>query len=161
MSLCTFSRESASFVYAFDDLVARQVQPARWQNNLNLDISWSGRCIDSLISSSYLQCFGYLLFYHLFFADSCFILFFVDENLSSCGWHLAYHPRVYFPTVLQLSHNRTTKILVWNIRGINKQEKWHDIQVKITESAYQIFVCRKQREVLLIIFIWRNFVLDN
>jgi hypothetical protein len=72
-------------------------------------------------------------------------------------WHLAYHPRVYFPTVLQMSHNRTTKILVWIIRGINKQEKWHAIQVKITESAYQIFVCRKRREVLLIIFIWRNF----
>lgn len=38
------------------------------------------------------------------------------------------------------NNNRSNKILFWNIRGINSQEKWDAIRDKITESACQV-VC--------------------
>ena len=50
--------------------------------------------------------------------------------------------RLLISTVL-MDNNRCTKILFWNVRGINSQTKWDAIRDKITESAYQI-VCLQE-----------------
>jgi len=36
------------------------------------------------------------------------------------------------------NNNRSIKILFWNIRGLNSQEKWDAIRDKISESACQV-----------------------
>jgi exonuclease III len=42
-----------------------------------------------------------------------------------------------------MNNNRNTKILVWNIRGINSKKKWDAIRNKIEESASQI-ICLQE-----------------
>jgi exonuclease III len=54
----------------------------------------------------------------------------------------------HFPTcVLQMdfSHIRAHKILVWNIRGLNSQEKWDAVRLKINESACNILCLQETK----------------
>lgn len=46
---------------------------------------------------------------------------------------------------LSMDYNRNIKILVWNIRGINSQEKWDAIRAKITESACHILCLQETK----------------
>lgn len=46
------------------------------------------------------------------------------------------------------NHNRTHKILVWNVRGINSQEKWDAIRLKISESACNILCLQETKREL-------------
>ena len=58
----------------------------------------------------------------------------------ACG---CYNPLVLFFSIV-MNHNRiTTKILVWNIRGINSQAKWDALRGKIEENARQV-VCLQE-----------------
>jgi exonuclease III len=43
------------------------------------------------------------------------------------------------------TNNRSSKILFWNIRGINSQEKWDALREKITESACQVVCLQKTK----------------
>lgn len=58
----------------------------------------------------------------------------------ACG---CYNPLVLFFSIVINHNRRTTKILVWNIRGINSQGKWDALCGKIEESARQI-VCLQE-----------------
>ena len=42
-----------------------------------------------------------------------------------------------------MDNNRSHKILVWNIRGLNSQGKWDALRAKITESACNI-ICLQE-----------------
>jgi exonuclease III len=47
-----------------------------------------------------------------------------------------------------MDNNRYTKVLFWNISGINSKEKWDAISDKINESAYHILCLQEtKREV--------------
>ena len=46
-------------------------------------------------------------------------------------------------STILMDNNRCTKILFWNVRGINSQTKWDAIRDKIIESACQI-VCLQE-----------------
>lgn len=43
------------------------------------------------------------------------------------------------------NNNRSNKILFWNIRGLNSQEKWDAIRNKISESACQILCLQETK----------------
>jgi len=45
-----------------------------------------------------------------------------------------------------MDNNRYTKILVWNIRGINSLVKWDAIRDKISKSACNSFAYKKLKE---------------
>jgi len=60
----------------------------------------------------------------------------------ACG---CYNPLVLFFSIV-MNHNRiTTKILVWNIRGINSQAKWDALRGKIEESARPIMCLQETK----------------
>jgi len=44
-----------------------------------------------------------------------------------------------------MDNNRFTKILFWNIRGINSQEKWDAIRDKISESVCQVLCLQETK----------------
>jgi hypothetical protein len=61
-----------------------------------------------------------------------------------------------------MDNNRQMKILFWNVRGINSQEKWDAIRDKISESACQILCIQEtKREIVLIIFTSKNSVQET
>lgn len=43
------------------------------------------------------------------------------------------------------NRNRNTKVLFWNIRGLNSQEKWDALRDKINESACQILCLQETK----------------
>ena len=56
-----------------------------------------------------------------------------------------------------MAHNKSWKILNWNVRGLNSDKKWNSIRDKITESRSEIICLQEtKRETLDISFI-RNF----
>ena len=57
----------------------------------------------------------------------------------------------------QTSINRSSKILFWNIRGINSQEKWDAIRSKINESACQVLCLQETKRELFDNFYIRKF----
>lgn len=60
-----------------------------------------------------------------------------------------------------MDNTRNNKILFWNIRGINSQEKWDTLRDKINESAYQIiYIQETKREFFLISFTLKSYVLE-
>jgi len=61
-----------------------------------------------------------------------------------------------------MNHNkRTTKILVWNIRGINSQAKWDALRSKIEESACQIVCLQKTKRNNFDPFFRKSFAPDT
>lgn len=69
-------------------------------------------------------------------------LSFAAPFLSMCHlWIPSRVPLLLF--LLEMNHNRAITILVWNIRGINSQEKCDALRAKIDESAASI-VCLQE-----------------
>jgi hypothetical protein len=60
-----------------------------------------------------------------------------------------------------MDNNRHTKILFWNIRGINPQEKWDVIRDKITESACQILYLQEIKRENFDMFYIKKFCPRN
>jgi hypothetical protein len=59
-----------------------------------------------------------------------------------------------------MDNNRNIKIRVWNVRGINSQEKWDAIRAKFQRVLVIFYAFKKPRENILIAFIWRGSALD-
>lgn len=123
--------------------------------------------------------------YSLCFWNSLFLLYpmsaiFFCEHLTV--WlvqsppFIAYAHRVstkywgdlwYFTLVLQnlflfqMSNNRLTKILVWNIRGLNSQEKWDALRAKIAESDCQILCLQETKREHFDLFYLKKFCPRN
>jgi hypothetical protein len=57
----------------------------------------------------------------------------------SCGAHTHKKKYQYFP----MDHNRSWKILNWNLRGINSEKKWVALSSKIDESNCDI-ICLQE-----------------
>jgi exonuclease III len=55
------------------------------------------------------------------------------------------------------NNNRSCKILFWNVRGINSQDKWDAIRDKITESAYQVLCLQETKRESFDIFYIKKF----
>jgi len=60
-----------------------------------------------------------------------------------------------------MNNNRYTKILFWNIRGINSQEKWDAIRDKINESACQDLCLQESKREHFDHFYLRNSALET
>jgi mRNA deadenylase 3'-5' endonuclease subunit Ccr4 len=58
------------------------------------------------------------------------------------------------------SNNRSNKVLFWNIRGINSQEKWDAIGEKINENDCHVLCLQETKRESFDNFYIRNFVLD-
>jgi exonuclease III len=47
-----------------------------------------------------------------------------------------------------MDNNRFTKVLFWNIRGINSQEKWDALRDKINESACHVLYLQETKRIV-------------
>lgn len=56
-----------------------------------------------------------------------------------------------------MSNNRITKILVWNIRGLNSQGKWDALRTKIAESGCHILCLQETKREYFDIFYLKKF----
>lgn len=56
---------------------------------------------------------------------------------------------------------RNNKVLVWNIRGLNSQEKWDALRSKISESACQIICLQETKREHFDLFYLRTFCPRN
>jgi hypothetical protein len=52
--------------------------------------------------------------------------------------------------------NRSWKLLSWNVRGINGNEKWDAIKEKITDSGYDIFCLQETKKETCDLVFLRN-----
>lgn len=59
------------------------------------------------------------------------------------------------------SNNRSNKILFWNIRGINSQEKWDALGDKISESACQVLCLQETKRGIFDNFYIKKFCPRN
>lgn len=59
------------------------------------------------------------------------------------------------------SNNRSDKVLFWNIRGINSQEKWDAIREKINESACHVLCLQETKRESFDSFYIRKFCLRS
>lgn len=60
-----------------------------------------------------------------------------------------------------MDNNRYLKILCWNVRGINSQEKWDAIRDKISESACQIVCLQETKKDIFDHFYIKKFCPRN
>jgi len=60
-----------------------------------------------------------------------------------------------------MDSRRYSKILFWNIRGINYQEKWDALRGKIIESACQIICIQETKREIFDIFYIKKFCPRN
>jgi len=60
-----------------------------------------------------------------------------------------------------MDSRRYSKILFWNIRGINAQEKWDALRWKIIESACQIICIQETKRENFDIFYIKKFCPRN
>jgi len=60
-----------------------------------------------------------------------------------------------------MDSRRYSKILFWNIRGINAQEKWDALRGKIIESACQIICIQETKRENFDIFYIKKFCPRN
>jgi hypothetical protein len=56
-----------------------------------------------------------------------------------------YLPQLFVSMNNENNNNRSNKILFWNIRGLNLQEKWDAIRDKISESACQVLCIQETK----------------
>jgi exonuclease III len=63
--------------------------------------------------------------------------------------------------VSNMSHKIIWKILNWNIRGINSENKWNALASKIEESNCDIICIQKLKGNILMGSTSRNFVTRN
>ena len=45
--------------------------------------------------------------------------------------------------------SRNWNILNWNVRGINSQIRWDDLEQKLKKATVALFACKKLREIIL------------
>jgi len=57
-----------------------------------------------------------------------------------------------------MDNNRFTKVLFWNIRGINSQEKCDALRDKINESAFQVLCMQETKREQFDHFYLKNSV---
>lgn len=60
-----------------------------------------------------------------------------------------------------MNNTRYTKILFWNIRGINSQEKWDAIKDKVSKSACQVICLQETKRENFDIFYIKKFCPRN
>lgn len=63
----------------------------------------------------------------------------------------------FIPLGLYMDNNRNIKILVWNIKGINSQDKWDAIRAKISESACHILCLQETKREQFDMFYLKKF----
>lgn len=62
---------------------------------------------------------------------------------------------------MPLNNTRYNKIIFWNIRGVNFQEKWDAIKDKISESACQVLCLQEIKKESFDIFYIKKFCPRN
>jgi exonuclease III len=55
------------------------------------------------------------------------------------------------------NNNRSGKIVFWNVRGINSQDKWDAIRDRITKSACQVLCLQETKRESFDIFYIKKF----
>jgi exonuclease III len=56
-----------------------------------------------------------------------------------------------------VNSNKSSKILIWNVRGINSQDKWDAIRGNITESDYQVLCLQETKRAHFDSYYIKNF----
>ena len=139
------------------DLVVLKVQPENWQNNDTLDLLRSNKCNASLICT----------LYGPFYISLNLLWIIVLSTLPIALWffclgrHLVCLPWIPISHCLIMSKSRAIKILVWNVRDINSQEKWDALRAKITESACQVICLQETKRSFFTLFISESFALSS
>lgn len=78
--------------------------------------------------------------------------------LLSGTWIVRYLILLIF---LLMDNNRHMKIMFWNVRGINSQEKWDAIRDKISESACHIICLQESKREVFDSFYIKRFCPRN
>jgi hypothetical protein len=63
----------------------------------------------------------------------------------------------FMDTNCPVNSNRSSKILIWNVRGINSQDKWDAIRGNITESDYQVLCLQETKRAHFDSYYIKNF----
>jgi exonuclease III len=85
------------------------------------------------------------IFLHLTFIITCYHILIInicDSLLAVGGTNIAKTPHAL---LMDSKNNKYSKILFWNVRGIDSQEKWDALRDKISESACQVLCIQETK----------------
>lgn len=145
---------------AFASKLSKFAQSASWlQNNLVCLICnnsiWA--FAPHLFMATYLV--GYIVLFPYLFPVVAFCSYILLHKLVLPNTWLirpCFHLTVFMDT-----RNRSSKILFWNVRGSNSQEKWDAIRAKVCGSACQILCLQETKRNSIDHFFIRKFCPRN
>ena len=121
------------------------------------------------------SCTIYIMFQVVWMVNGvCTWCFLALWFISSHGSHISSLPMIVamfhwiglnlskIITILLIwSMSRNWNILNWNVRGINSQIRWDDLEQKLKKATVALFACKKLREIILTKLTSKKFHLED
>lgn len=83
-----------------------------------------------------------------------FVLFLTRSGLVEV---LLSPPKHLMKLVIKMTHNKSWKVINWNVRGLNSEKKWNSIRDKIVESRSDVICLQETKKEFFDASFIRNF----